>query len=165
VKRDGIAQAASTMFSFPQTFTSQYHMDVLSVDGPLTVENLSLAPKAKPLPVVLSEAGYEPGGFVASNPNVDVWSQYFDRWANQELERFPNASSIIYELDYYFHLLLQKPRVPASQIGSRAREWFEATDPPRFLWMHVMEPHSPYCPGLRAAADVGLFDAYRANRR
>ncbi|EMA13962.1 sulfatase [Haloarcula marismortui ATCC 33800] len=53
-------------------------------------------------------------------------------------------------------------RVSAASIAQRAADWYEQQDSPRFLWMHVMEPHLPYYPGLRKARQVGLIDSYQS---
>jgi arylsulfatase A-like enzyme len=138
---------------------------VFDIDGPISVENISARPHIDLLPDLLSASGYATGGFIASNPNLDIWASRFDEWRNREFERFPDASHVLYELDYHYHLLRQRPRVTASDVARHACQWFQRQDSPRFLWMHLMEPHSPYYPGLQRAREVGLLDAYRANRR
>nr|WP_267902770.1 sulfatase-like hydrolase/transferase [Halovenus carboxidivorans] len=162
---DAVTQAASTLWTFPGILAANYHSDVLRVDGPVTVENVHVDDDVSLLPERLADEGYETGAFAASNPNLDVWQEYFDTWRNSDLERFPDASSVVYELDYYSHLLAQRPRVAATEVAQLARKWFESRSGPRFCWLHLMELHSPYYPGLRKALDVGLLDAYRANRR
>jgi arylsulfatase A-like enzyme len=165
VERQAVSQAASTLFAFPQILGSQHHLDTLEFGGRISTDNTVLNEDSVLLPEYLSEQGYATGAFAASNPNLELWADHFDVWHNRDLERFPNASSVLYEIDYYWHLLLQQPRVGAKQVATQAKEWFTEESAPRFCWMHLMEPHSPYYPGIQKASNVGLRNAYRASHK
>jgi arylsulfatase A-like enzyme len=58
-----------------------------------------------------------------------------------------------------------RSRVPASEVAGRAREWYGSESGPRFLWMHLMDVHVPFFPGLRKGIDEGLLDGYRSHLR
>ena len=55
-----------------------------------------------------------------------------------------------------------QPRVSGADLSSRALEWFNDTESPRFLWTHFMDPHAPYLPGFTRARNIGVFRSYPA---
>ncbi|MFD1640934.1 sulfatase-like hydrolase/transferase [Halohasta litorea] len=44
---------------------------------------------------------------------------------------------------------------------NKALDWIEETDSPRFVWVHLMEPHGPYYAGLSEAWNNGLLETYQ----
>ncbi len=88
----------------------------------------ALAPEAVTLAERLRERGYRTAGFV-TNPNVAR-----DFGLDQGFETFR---------------LLGHKRSSATGVNERAAEWLDTQwtkDAPFFLYLHTMEPHSPYDP-------------------
>jgi|GEM_PF-2985913 len=152
----GVSHSSKTYLAFPSMLASS--LPTASYD-----DSGSLVPDVNPLPRVLSEAGYSTGGFIASNPNVQQWEQYFDTFWNDGIadatEQY--TSKIEKWRKRILKTVLMRKQVSAETVARRAKQWYVSTNGPRFLWMHLMEPHFPYYPGIRKAADVGLFSSYQ----
>jgi len=152
-----ICAGAATNFVFPSILASTYYPD--AYDGNQPREELDS------LPEVLSEAGYETGGFIACNPLLSKWSDRFDtfwngqiganssNWYGSELEKWMSRA---------FRTVTLQKRVSAAEVAYQAQEWYASTDSPRFLWMHIMEPHLPYYPGIKRSREIGLLNSYRS---
>lgn len=156
---EAICQAAATNGVFPAILASRYVHDAYS---PPDFD--SVAADVVPLPTVLSDAGYETSAFVGSNPFLGKWEPYFDTFWNDGMrarDEERNRSTYT-QFDRAKNLLTLEPRVTATEVATRARDWFESTDRPRFLWMHLMDTHGPYYPGLRRGRETGLFGVYRS---
>lgn len=119
------------------------------------------------LPEVLSEEGYSTAAFIASNPNLRQYRDHFDAfWDGIDPSSHEGSfGSLKQWANRVRRTLLLRKEVPADELIDRAEAWYEDTPAPRFLWLHFMEPHYPYYPGIERGRDVGLFDAYRANVR
>lgn len=153
-----ICSGAATNWVFPSILSGTYYPNAYDEMGNLHSDIVSL-------PRLLSDAGYETAGFVACNPYVSKWSNHFDEfwnggiasdsegWYTNALERWVSRG---------YRTALLKKRVSAGEIAQRASTWYSQQEKPRFLWMHLMEPHLPYYPGLRKAKDVGLINTYRS---
>lgn len=151
-----VTAGAATNWVFPAILSGSYYPNAYDASGGLRSDLTSL-------PQILSDAGYATGGFVACNPYVSKWDSHFDEfwnggigdgssgWYSNSLEKWASRA--------YRTAFLQK-RTSAREVAEQAAEWYTAQDGPRFLWMHLMEPHLPYYPGLRNALDVGLIDTY-----
>jgi len=162
-KTNAIAQSAATPGSFPALFASQYYPMVYGPDGQVNDTVITL-------PGALSKVGYETAGFVSSNPFVPRFSDSFDVFWNGR-----KRGSHVEESTYLFSVIPDKPiqtvrrakkilslttDITATELSQRARRWFSTATSPRFLFMHLMEPHEPYYPGLRRGASVGLIQSY-----
>ena len=148
---EAIAGAAATHGAFPPLLASTHAIHAYTDAGQLrpTVETMSDR---------LAEVGYATAGFVASNPFLSKYDDRFDRFWNDELG--DPTGDWHGTLDRVRRFLTLQKRVPAPAVAARAREWFETTPPPRFLWIHLMDVHGPYFPGLRRARRVGLARTY-----
>jgi len=160
VVTDAVCQAASTWFAMPIIHSSRYPMDAYTEAG-------TLAEDVVPLARVLSDEGYSTGAFVGSNPYANLWTGGFDEFWNGGLEKDPEDRSVLERLWternlYRLNYALLRERTSMSEVIDEAREWYANADGPRFLWVHFMDTHEPYLPGLRSGLEIGLFDVYRA---
>lgn len=155
---DLICAGAATNWVFPAILSGTYYPTAYNESGSLRSDLVSL-------PELLSEAGYATGGFVACNPYVSKWSNRFDSFWNADL-RTDSAEWYSSRIEKWmsrgYRTALLKKRVSAHEVARRGSEWYAQQDSPRFLWMHIMEPHLPYYPGIKKARDIGLLDAYRS---
>lgn len=75
----------------------------------------------------------------------ELYFQYCQRVASPEsspskLRRFPSAETIV----------------------DHAQDWLAGVTGPFFLWLHLMDPHSPYCPPAQALQAMGhRFDSFQ----
>lgn len=156
-KHEAICQAAATNGVFPTILASQYSYDAYRTEDPNLVDDSVVS-----LPKLLSRRGYETGAFLASNPFLGKWADHFDEFWNDGMRsQNEDANRSEYtEFDRMRNFLKLESRVTASEVASRARRWLDGTDSPRFLWMHLMDVHAPYYPGLRRGAAAGLLQSY-----
>lgn len=169
VRTEAICQSAATNGVFPAILSSMYHpyaykgcvYPTLKCSG-------RLKSHIRPLPQVLSEHGYSTGAIVASNPWLNKWAEYFDYFWNDGLSGVSTdvthfRSSFFRKIRGLHRFILLKDWVTASEVTKRAKDWYVRQKQPRFLWMHLMEPHSPFFPGLKKGLAEGLLKPYRAN--
>jgi arylsulfatase A-like enzyme len=157
-----VCQAAATRGAFPALLCGQYY--------PQAYEGFdSLAADVQPLPAVLAERGYATGAVVASNPFLSVWEPFFDSFWNDGLDfgagdasggRFAGYYDTLKTIASYGRL---QSRVPARRAIARARRWYRTQSTPRFLWIHLMDIHAPFLPGIRRTLSEGIVDAYAAH--
>lgn len=155
---EAICSGAATNWVFPSILSGTYYPDTYDKTGNLRPDLLSL-------PQILSNAGFETAGFVACNPYVSKWSEHFDEFWNGGIASSSNkwyTNSLEKWLSRGYRTAFLKKRVSADEIAQRASTWYTQQEGPRFLWMHLMEPHLPYYPGIRKAKEVGLSDSYRS---
>ncbi len=155
---EAICAGAATNWVFPAILNSRYYPDAYEPDGTLRSDITSL-------PEMLSEVGFATGGFVACNPYVSKWKDQFDVFWNGGLATESGewySSTIEKWLSRGYRTALLKKRVSASEIAQRASAWYTQQDGPRFLWLHLMEPHLPYYPGIQRAREIGLVKTYRS---
>jgi arylsulfatase A-like enzyme len=153
-----ICAGAATNWAFPAILSGMYYPSAYDGSGNLRSDICTL-------PDRLSGAGYTAGGFVACNPYVSKWSDRFDTFWNAGVSSDLNkwySNTIQKWASRAYRTVLFRKRAPANTVASQAAEWYDAQESPRFLWMHIMEPHFPYYPGLKRAREVGLIDAYRS---
>lgn len=153
-----ICAGAATNWVFPAILSSTYYPNAYDDTG-------DLRSGLRSLPEMLSEEGYATGGFVACNPYVSKWNDHFDEFWNANLSTDSTewySNSIEKWLSRLYRTAFLQKRASAKEVAKRASTWYVEQDGPRFLWMHLMEPHLPYYPGLRRAQDVGLLDSYRS---
>lgn len=155
-RTDAIAQGAATNSSFPALLASRYYPSTYTPSGKVRDEVTSL-------PQSLSAEGYETAAFIASNPFLGKWADHFDTFWNDsmvETDADDNREESVSSVKKIGQFLRLQDRVPAGRVRERATEWLESTDGPRFLWVHLMDLHGPYYPGLRRGLDEGLFRTY-----
>jgi arylsulfatase A-like enzyme len=151
-RTDALCHHESTGGVFPTIFNSVY--------APEFADDPSAAPS---LPSYLAEKGYATGGFVAGNPFCNRWADDFNTFWNAGYEKRSGLPSLpVRAGDYFRRLMLLQPEIPAEEVKHRAKTWFESTATPRFCWLHLMEPHEPYHPGVELGRQVGLFKSYAA---
>jgi arylsulfatase A-like enzyme len=57
-----------------------------------------------------------------------------------------------------------RPYLPADQVVDHARDWLRTVgEGPFFIWLHLMDAHSPYYPPEQALAWMGQYD-FKASR-
>ncbi len=102
-------------------------------------EDHALAPDKTTLAEILSAYGYRTAGFVANHlvGKRYGFDQGYDDWTEE--------------------------KESAAQLGERALQWIDAGKGPFFVYLHTMEPHSPYTPEERFAAPFA-FDGYTGDR-
>jgi len=144
-----ITQSSTTSNSFPALFASEYFPRTWETDG-------GLREGVTTLMAALSAAGYSTGSFVAGNPWVADWQGEFDSFWNGTEGSPSGASSSLRTARQAARL---RPAYSAEDVLSRATDWWSATASPRFLWVHLMEPHGPYFPGFRRAMATGPLRA------
>jgi arylsulfatase A-like enzyme len=156
---EAVCQAAATNGVFPALLASEYFHEAYGADSFGAVDE-----EVVPLPTVLEEVGYSTGAFVGSNPFLGKWEPYFESFWNDGMRAHDeDRNREAYSLsDRIRNLLTLTPRVSASEVAERAGAWFETTNGPRFCWMHLMDTHGPYYPGLERGRSVGLLDTYRS---
>ena len=96
-----------------------------------------LSPKIPVITESLQQAGYHTGAFVSAYVLDSTWGldRGFDRYYDDfHPEDIAGAAA--------FGDVSRKGR----ETVSEARRWWEATPSPRFLWIHLFEPHRPYQP-------------------
>jgi len=112
----------------------------------------------------LSKAGYTCLG-LSPNPNTDGefgFDAGFDRYDSfletgnrgsslrQYLARFDLLRRIYYK--FYPPQAKSEDRPSDREVVEQAIEWFNDAEPPRFLWIHLMETHRPYGAGEEAVS-------------
>ncbi|MFB6164384.1 MAG: sulfatase-like hydrolase/transferase [Haloarculaceae archaeon] len=164
-RRDALCQSAATRGAFPALLSGLYYPQAYSGFD-------AVADGVRSLPEVLADAGYATCGIVGSNPFLSTWAPAFDRFWNDGMttdgdqsalgERLQAGASTLRHAANYLRL---RSRVPATDVAARAREWYESQEGPRFVWLHLMDVHVPFFPGLARGLSTGLLDAYRAHYR
>lgn len=152
---DAICAGAATNGVFPALLASSDAPAAYDTEGSLRDDVVGLSD-------VFRDNGYETAGFVASNPFLGKWSKRFDTFWNDGM----GADGVEANRDEYtfFDKLRSlgrlQSRVTAPEVLQRASQWWEQTDGPRFCWVHLMEPHGPYYPGLQRGLSLGLLRSY-----
>lgn len=155
---EAITSGAATNWVFPAILSGSYYTsaynDAGTVDEDLTT-----------LPDVLNNEGYATGAFLGFNPYLSKWRNRFDEFWNGGLsgkdeEWYGHALEKWFNRGY--RTALVKKRVSGSEVLERARQWYLHQSSPKLLWVHLMEPHKPYYPGLKAGRDIGLLSVYRS---
>lgn len=153
-RSEAVSHSAATHGAFPPLLASQHLVQAYGGDG-------AVDPSVTTLPDVLREQGYATGAIVASNPFIAKWADRFDHFWNDGMGTDVDYSGARYStFDRAQRFLRLKQRVDATEVAERARTWYRQQDGPRFLWMHLMDLHGPYFPGLRGGREVGLYETY-----
>jgi arylsulfatase A-like enzyme len=131
---DAWAQASWTRSATASIFTG-LHVGAHGVDR----EDRALAPSAVTIAERLEAAGYRTGAFVGNHllGGRFGFEQGFDAWNGGDASLYGAA---------------------AATLGERALRWLDSGTGPFFLYVHTMEPHSPYDPSEEDAAPFALRD-------
>lgn len=158
-KTESVCQGASTWFALPSINSSLYSSQAYTDTGELSDRVVTLAE-------VLSEEGYSTGAFIGANPYANLWTRGFDTFWNGGLE--PGSEPNLFDKlmndynGYRLKYLALQERVSISDVLKRSKAWYRDQESPRFLWVHLMDTHEPYLPGLLDGFDIGLTRVYRA---
>ena len=138
------APATASLFTSLYPFqhgviTGLMYTEALRREDPRITVN-RIADEITTLPEVLQQAGYRTFG-VSDNPNVcaaEGFEQGFDRFANYNYRN-------------------------AEVVNDQVLEWAEeiTSSDPYFLYLHYMDPHSPYHPRDERARSIPADDEYK----
>jgi len=162
VRASAVCAAPATRGAFAALFGGRYYPHVYAGFDEVRDDVTTL-------PAALSAAGYATGGFVGSNPFLNAWKTDFDVFWNDRLDE-PAPSTgrervrqVVTDVRHAANYLRLRGHVPAARVGARASDWYRRASRPRFLWMHLMDAHAPYFPGIRRALGIGPLAVYRSH--
>jgi len=148
---DRLAQQAAVFHSAlsPAPWTPPAHASILTgllpavhgTDG----DFLSFAPPGPSLPEILQQAGYATGA-VVNNPLLPPnagWSRGFDRFHTPWTYPARSLARILQKIQSRDENAQWHGRTPRSLQAAR-RWWAGIRDRPRFLFINLIDPHSPY---------------------
>jgi arylsulfatase A-like enzyme len=127
-------------------------------ESPMESERPGLSDNVKMLAEILSDAGYQTLGF-HTNPNLSRTAN-FDQGFHEYFQFEPYLRRVREERTH--PLIGNYP--PAPVVMSRVlKRLAKGLERPVFLWIHLMEPHSPYLPPEKFArrfdrTDTGFSD-------
>ncbi|WP_082230151.1 sulfatase-like hydrolase/transferase [Halorubrum lipolyticum] len=156
IQTDAVTAGAATNWVFPAILSGSYYTKTYDDSGLVRDD-------VRSLPDLLGENEYSTGAFLAFNPYLNKWRNRFDEFWNGGLSGTDeewHTNSVMKWLNRGYRTALLRKRVSATEVLDRAERWYDQQSGPRFLWVHLMEPHKPYYPGLRRGADVGLIRSY-----
>lgn len=162
-RTDAVTAAPATRGSFPAILNSRYYPEAYAGFN-------ELKPGQTSLPEALSAAGYETAGFVGSNPFLSAWADRFDAFWNDDLDAGASVlpdqvASAVESLRTGMDYARMRSRVTATDLAERAASWYDAAAGPRFLWVHLMDVHVPFLPGLRRGLSEGALATFLAHLR
>jgi hypothetical protein len=154
-----LCQAAWTDPVVAALLASDYYTAVYDCRG-------HVAEKVRSLPRVLAENGYSTAAVIGHNPWLAKWAGQFDFFWNDSLGRWDGIWARCRKWGARFgracRFAAMRPEVRAGEVFDRGMRWFRSRSGPRFLWLHLMDAHSPWLPGLGRALREGLLRSYRA---
>lgn len=159
-----ICQAPATRGAFPALLAGRYYPQAYT-------DYDTLRDGIESLPELLAEEGYATGAVVGSNPFLSAWESHFEYFWNDEMDFgaaedgqgwLSGPRSTIRDAISFATV---RSRVTTGEVAARARKWYERQESPRFLWVHLMDVHVPFLPGLRRGLSAGLLDTYRTHLR
>lgn len=160
-RREAITAGAATNWVFPAVLAGSYYTRAYNESGVLRNDFPTL-------PDLLGAEGYSTGAFLGFNPYLAKWEGRFDEFWNGGLSGGDEqwySNPVSKWVSRLRRTVLLRKRVSADEVIDRARRWYNDQEGARFLWIHLMEPHKPYYPGLSHALDLGLFRTYRSIAR
>jgi len=155
-----ISQAAATNGAFAALFASEYYPLTYDASG-------AVRPHIVTISSLLRLGGYRSAAFVAGNPWLEKWREHFGRFWNDSIvgsgdTALPRGGRLRRWPAQAFRFLAMRTAVPARKVLARAWDWYRRQVGPKLLWVHLMDAHEPYLPGLARACQVGLRASYRA---
>ena len=141
-RSEAVCQSAATPGVFPAILGSTYYASAYGTDDALR-EDLPT------LPALLADRGYETGAIVANNPFLERFRDEFETFWNGGSGTDDPERVISYVRRQFRRRVQHRSTVPAPTVGRVAGDWWKSADGPRFLLMHLMDPHEPYYPGLK----------------
>ena len=183
-QRPAICAGHATNWAFPAILNGTYYPRAYTESG-------ELKSGTRPLPQVLGEKGYRRRGVVGSNVYLAKWEPYFDAYWNDGMEGEDAAmygSDVEKWATRAFLTLAMRKRAPIEEVidrvragrpvparslqgnngkgehenGDESKSGSGSEGKPRFDWIHLMDLHMPFYPGIGRAAGVGLVESYRA---
>jgi arylsulfatase A-like enzyme len=137
----------------PAVQTLPSHASLLTGLYPITTNVMSngqrLEPDALTLAEILQDAGYRTGAIVATAPLMEVFglAQGFVTY-DDEFEDSLIARSIKGIFRFFTsHRVNIRTTRPADRVAALSQQWLRKaarSGQPFFLWVHFIEPHSPY---------------------
>ncbi|MHC4788233.1 MAG: sulfatase/phosphatase domain-containing protein [Planctomycetota bacterium] len=160
LKATAISESAWTNWVFAALLASEYHELAYDEEG-------RVKPSVRSLASVLREQGYGTGAFIGHNPWLLKWREHFAHYWNCGIPADshgvrPQGSRLARYAGRICRLAALSARCPAREVLARGLQWYQAQSGPRFLWMHLMDAHLPWHPGLRKGLEVGLLRSYSA---
>jgi arylsulfatase A-like enzyme len=159
-KATAVSESAWTNWVFAALLASEYHGAAYDREG-------RLKPTLRSLASVLAERGYETGAFIGRNPWLMKWQGHFGEFWNcgtggEGDAALPAGSRPARAFGRAWRLAALRSRAPAADVLARGLEWYGARSGPKFLWMHLMDAHQPWHPGLPKGLRAGLLRSYAA---
>lgn len=100
-----------------------------------------LTDNVRMLAEIYAEAGYATAGF-NTNPFLSVANNF-----DQGFEQFEQFLPYLQQIREHRSHDLEPSYPPADVVIDKVEQWLDRTDDrPFFLWLHLMDPHSPYLP-------------------
>lgn len=154
---EAVSHGMATYWAFPPILASGYPPKVYARGGGLEEDVVTL-------PEALSDAGYNTGAIIGSNPNLLNWKDAFDFYENAGLSRNDDCRIARFRerARQAMELATLRNHASVKEVTRSARRWYDDTSAPRFLWIHLMDLHAPYYPGPRRGFDIGLLQTYEA---
>lgn len=157
-----VSSASWTLPSFASLFTGVYpHRHGAGRNAGAHNTHSSLDPTVPTLAERLGDAGYRTGALV-TNPYLKrafALDRGFDTYEDAlGLDPLPNVHPVLQQL--HIPLLRDRYYRQADRMVDRAIRWWEDTaGGPRYLLLHIMDPHEPYLPPLRDREAIGIGDS------
>jgi len=146
---DAVCQGASTKSALPPIISSSYWKEN---EGTRAKEPTSL-------PAFLADNGYSTGAFIGTNPFASQWKDDFDAFWNGGSG---NYNKYTRKVSRGIDLALLRKETPAKEVYKHAKKWYNSCSGPRFMWIHLMDSHEPYYPGLQRGMSNGLIKTYKS---
>ncbi|MUV88594.1 sulfatase-like hydrolase/transferase [Halapricum sp. CBA1109] len=153
---NAIAPGNKTYESMPAIWTGELmHPKPDSLEGDDMPGQKEVNMRTETIPEMLSRRGYTCKAFT-SNPHTNrssLFSRGFDEYedflseSNGSLaEAFTNHPALHKLVHIYRTLTAKRVARPVESFYDEAMAWFESAPSPTFLWLFVLEPHTPYLP-------------------
>ena len=111
--------------------------------------------RTETLPEMLQRQGYTCGAFTV-NPHTDRTSPFsrgFDKYEDflsdesSQIEQVMTQNPYLHRLIHMYRTITGKRAArPIKDYYDEAIEWMNSSDEPFFLWLFVLDPHTPYLP-------------------
>lgn len=184
IARDGIvfdraiAPGPATHESMPPIFTGSYptyleeEEEGRDVFGKRQSQIRRHLQTRETIPESLKRLGYTTGGFTP-NPTAsrhfsfdtgfDHFQDFFDTETQQRLFKFLKQSSIPMMKALVDWTFKERSFKPWENYYDEIRSWVQSVDEPYFLWVFLMEPHTPYFVPREYRSENSWIDMMRSN--